>query len=130
MDPGRAISISLLYLSHIFMANSTGSQPFIHLLNLKAIPNHSRHPVIHQIREMIGLASLAIFFQLLQNFLEGPDPALRWLPGWSISFSTEVVLCAIIGFYHYSQHKTCYEFGNEKEVCCYSIQGNTVLTFL
>lgn len=68
------------------MAYSTGSQLFIHLLNLKAIPNHFRHPVIHQIRGMIGLVSLAIFSQLLSKFLEGPNPALRWLPGWSIRF--------------------------------------------
>lgn len=42
-------------ISHIFMAYSTGSQPFAHLLSLKAFPNHFRHPVIRQIRGMIGL---------------------------------------------------------------------------
>lgn len=57
LDPGRAISISLLYLSHIFMAYSTSSQPFVHLRNPRAISSNFHHPVIHQIRGMIGLTA-------------------------------------------------------------------------
>lgn len=51
-------------ISHTFMASSTVSRPFIRSLNLKAIQSHSHHPVIYQIRGMIGLVSLAVFSQL------------------------------------------------------------------
>lgn len=64
----RSGSIVLLYLSHIFMAYSTSSQPFIHLLNPRAIPNHFHHPVICQIRGMIwftGTVPEKVFFYLL-----------------------------------------------------------------
>lgn len=49
------INIFLLYLSHTFVACSTGSQSFNRSLNLKAIQNHPCHPVIRQIRGKDGV---------------------------------------------------------------------------
>lgn len=79
------ISISLLYLSHIFTAYSTGSQPFIHLLNPKAIPNHSHHSVIHQIRGMIWLIGTV------------PKVRLKWLSGRSVRLLQDFVYLLSLG---------------------------------
>lgn len=91
------------------MACSTGSQPFICSLNLKAIQNHSRHSPDKQ-NDRIGFS--CYLFPTFVEVLERSWSCFK-MASWVVyQISSGGVLCTITGLYHYSELKTYSKLSN------------------